>query len=123
MTALSIPMWAIYYSGLRMQSRLPDPMKVGHMSVGNVGPLTYDAAQILKATFECPTNEDLNSSALNISFANATALPAALLCQLYANPELVGLTYFSMSSGVNITLTGEQAAYVLTFFDFVQMAR
>ena len=124
MTALSLPMWAIYFTGSRMQARLPDPMRVGHLSVGNVGPLTYDAALTLKATFACPTALNITNATATAALqaaGNLSALPVALLCELYANPELVGQTFFKMTSGLNFTLTGEQAAYVLTFFDFVQM--
>ena len=124
LTALSLPMWAFYVTGLRMQTRLPDPLKVGHSSIGNIGPLTYDAAVALKTSFSCPSSS-LSSNLTSVFISsltsgNVSGFTSSVLCALYANPELVGLTYFS-STSLSLTVEATQAAYVLTVFDLLQV--
>lgn len=140
LTILALPAFIIYYSGKRMQSRLPDPLSIGKLSVSNIGPLTFDAAIQLEDSYLCAGSELLNlanisgfiaSNTISVTTnatSNSTTSSALLTeadirrliqCKLYANPELSQLTFFSFAQIPAITLTGPNAGYVLSFFEFI----
>jgi hypothetical protein len=141
LTILALPAFFIYLSGKRMQSRLPDPLSIGKVSVSNIGPLTYDAALQLEDSFSCEGSELLSLSNISGFIASTTSsvtllgknntnttssvsyteadIQRLIRCKIYSSPELSQLTFFSFASIPSITLSGPNAGYVLSFFEFI----
>jgi len=140
LTILALPAFIIYFSGKRMQSRIPDPISIGKLSVSNIGPLTLDAALQLEDSYSCAGSELLNlgnisgfiasnmvsvttNATTNTTSASSSYTEAdirrLIQCKLYSNPELSQLTFFSFAQIPAITLTGPNAGYVLSFFEFI----
>jgi RNA recognition motif-containing protein len=112
LTILSLPAWAFYSSGFRMLPSLPDPLRASRVSLGNLGPLTYEQAQTIVAA--------RSTAALGNATLSTTNNASAALAALYSDPELNGYVYFSLP-GTDIEVDGTTVGYVITAFDIGSM--
>ncbi len=102
MTVLALPSLALYYSGARMISSVSNPMMVGKLTLGNVGPLGWDTIQALEtqAALAALSNETVTG--------NATA----------SGEAMDGLTYFTVPV-IGYAIDGRLAAYIITGCDIL----
>jgi len=121
LTILSLPAWAFYTWGYRITGSVPDPMKFTRVSLGNIGPLSYDYITEILNTREqiAKLTKTTNTSSTSSSISNISSL-SITSSATYSDSELLNIPYFSLDKYA-VEMDGLSVAYTITAFDLGAM--